>query len=343
MDIKITGEPIFLVLPSLIIENIICNERTNYIILDPSLGRYIISTRGTITRKYVQLNMDSNIRIKNKLYCILVPNYGTTQIIDIQDDNIIAELLSVDDPISTYHRSIKHPMMLFRDKKYMFILDHHLQLIKIDKSLDQNLHIIMDKKIILWDSWRICDSGDGESYFRTEYKKLMRHYYDKSLLIDYRLEIPHCYSWPITLNNNYVFYISDQGNTIINVKTQQIFSSPTSIENCSTNIIYESLFHSNIKGITKVIYLNRLQNLKTDFDFDDISTTLLEITNYDRYISIYKINENPFKTPERDRLAQYLYEQFQKILPFGIAGIITDYCTLVKYCDYEVLMNWINS
>jgi hypothetical protein len=60
-----------------------------------------------------------------------------------------------------------------------------------------------------------------------------------------------------------------------------------------------------------------------------------------KYFHPAVINENPFKTEERDRLALWLYNQFGQLLPIPVAGIITEYCTLVKHYMYDVLMNYV--
>ena len=346
MDIKITGEPIFLVLPSIFVYRFMKIDNYNYAILDPHLGKYTINCQGIITRDNTWRYPDHNIRINGKLYYPIGSDRNTVHIFDVQDNKIITTLSSPDVNMVYYSTPIKYPIFMYKGKGYGFVLTNGMQFTKFNcKFLEPHKYITVNGRIIHCDDYRICESEDNESYFLLKDKKLIRYYWNKDIFVDYKLDIPYCSSDPILLDDSHIYYTNEESEIIINTRTRQISSRSFQLNDkfsrtCSIN---GPLFEKLTREKDKVIYIDKLSNIKSTLDFSEISTTLVEITNSIGHVSFHKINEKPFKTPERDRLAQYLYEQFQKILPFGIAGIITDYCTLVKYYDYEVLMNWIKS
>lgn len=77
-----------------------------------------------------------------------------------------------------------------------------------------------------------------------------------------------------------------------------------------------------------------------EFEPKDIGVCLAKLFEYwGGNGNILRVYENPFKTKERDRLANWLYEIIHRILPLGITGIITEYCTHVRINHNEVLVN----
>ena len=325
----------FIVLPSLILHYKDENNYICYSVLEPNLGKYTLSKSYTV-KSCDQEQVYYAISLNNIMYLTTVRNI---------DSHFVGKIYNnKSDEVITYPAGVRHLASFinwpwYEGDQKTYVMQKNLQF------SDYNAKISYNPKIIYPDKARECQffsliEIDEISYLNQSFEKQL---YLKSNNVGW-ISIISNYSFGIP--GKYVYY-----------KEVRQDSNPWKVYNLLTELHFDCNFTSNkfreiCKGfvymsndaeINGIYLLNENLNINSNLSIDDIGIRLIKI-NFpkDEYHSVKRIIENPFKTAERDRLANWLYELLEKILPLVITGLITEYCTLVKYYDYDVLMEYIN-
>ena len=367
-NVKNNSEPRFLVLPSLFIySQRYPNEK--YYALEPILGKYEVKSFEPI-----EGIIQSIVRIKNCIYLFGVRkvSVGFT-IIDSEisifaiSDNKIKFIKNVnfDQPRHMlFYRHTKWPIYfdLFDDgisKPSIRMIDENLEskyyennmqipniMISIHPSLKikncyTNLLTCIDENTCLY------FGHDGHIY-KTKYEEKKSHLYTPNVVSDILYNRRKVSNQECIRMNKEFMRISNEN--IINIHNGNEYTTDIGYINSVVSnkmwILYKpTISISDERRIFIIGDDDDIKNTKEKsiMNIDDIGFIHSEINHHINRYNCDRIIEDPFKSEERHRLAEWLYNQLEKILPIAIAGLITDYCCLVEYYDYDLLMNYFNT
>jgi hypothetical protein len=329
--------PIFLVLPSLIVQNYY--NRSEYSLLDPVMGSY---NNVYTAKKHEYSDMEGHkskfMKIDGKLYICT----DADKLLILRQQGV-KNSTPFDIGGYTINSSIEWPHHYFKDRdeiamvgdkgefvKYKAILpDYFIISDGTIKKCEEGSIIEIDSKSYLNDVFRVC-------YYDNQHNSTIKSLRDgecsKILFKQSKKNI--CYTDEET--DKYVGYA-----LITNVqtgKTVKCAFDPDGIKE-----IYENLISITGDDPTTDIYLLSDDiNLKQKMSVKDLGNMIARIKSENPF-KIYRVMENPFETVEKNKLANWLYEQINQLIPQTIINIITDYCVLVKYYDYDILMNYIKA
>ena len=373
-SVKNNSEPRFFVLPSLFI---CCRRRSDekYHILEPILGEYKIKSFDLI-----EYEIQSAIKIKNKIYLFKMeetdlgsvgPHPWHFSIFAISNDKInLVKKTIFDQPRCILSwKYTKWPIYYcpadnIASKSSIHILDENLEF-KYYGNIIENPNIIIstypsprinnyrpnlltyvdeNTYLYLHDTRRIykAEYEESESYLYFPKKLSSR----KSDLFYYNHEEMGS-SECVRINKNFMYI--GRGNIIDIYRGDEYITDFHLHRKCIISnkiwILGESYRDDEDKSRIFIIRDDDdIKNTKekSTMNINDIGFIHSEINCSLDHYRCDRIIEDPFKSEERHRLAEWLYNQLGQILPLTIIGLITDFCCLVEYYDYDLLMNYLN-
>ena len=340
LDIK-TEIPRFIVLPSIVVS---CTNESDYknianLVLEPIYGQYNVKFNAWLNNSVHEIYYRSII-LNNIIYHI------TTQYIPELTYPLGFRIYSINSnkfvefefpPESSDGEVIGWPH--YENEGKLIVLNDKLELVKYDVTLPKK-YLISDKRIKLCLEDPLVEI-DEYSYLDKSFKRHYHHEKSKIPEIFYHPKL-HIYNL-FEISRKYVCFGDGYDNylCILDLHTKMISTLKTwfhHFQQICEDLIADMGFKTiDIHLLDENAKINN--SVKT---LDNIGFCLLKM-KFDDGIAkrVTRVIENPFKTAERDRLANWLYESLEKILPLTITGLITEYCTLVRYYDYDVLMNHI--
>lgn len=346
---------IFVVLPTFIINGIkFGTDMCDYHTIEPRFGKYVAERNIQCKRlpmEYLHCvislsnspdmnTCDSSIGMS--LYYVYsevsFTINGCKRFSRVRDENgkLVVELVPLSWMSGQYWTDMEWPFTTDNNKMHM--LDDKLCPRTIDNVpsdiyrmiVDSTLKGCLEMPLIDIDGQRYLDCNKKKQFYKTE---------GKGISTDSRI-------FRFGISRKYMYYgdANEENNIrIVNLQTDEDFEC--NFKCIGLYEVVEGLILISPDGENYYLYLLDEDILPhPTINLEDIGTLLAEFSLRNiRNKHINRIIENPFKTKERDRLANWLYETISKQLPLTITGIITEYCTLVKYYDYDVLINYLQS
>jgi hypothetical protein len=345
------SNPVFLVLPSVVVFD--DPDNAQYCIMEPVLGKYEKSTSGIVSTGA------GNVAKINDKIMLVTSGKQYWELQDLYNHSPVIRIPAPSDYLISYN-FIEWPIYKIGNRKCSYIFDMDMTFKRVD--LDIPLNSIITSGIIHDPGTLdvLCELNEGESFLYKSRDAVYKGYFDKSRhskLIKYDqlsddpwndLRAAH------KIKNNLI-WVETIGNGLITNWIADLKANKVLQIRCGSfsfyNIIYDDLcmlYRSNSESNQLMLCLFLVnddldissEKWDEDIDLMEIGNIIIDLPTQ---AFAKRVIENPFKTKERDCLASWLHSQFGQLLPLPIAGIITEYCTLVKYWDYDVLMKHIES
>lgn len=354
-----SAEPRFLVLPSIFIYNRYQQDIAKTIILEPILGKYHMKLCEPINGQ-----IHNVVNIRNKIYLFgkksHSENVDEINIFTILDDEINFVKKNILDRVHYMldNEKIQWPIyydVAYSDKCLTYMIDDHLESKQFVKNINPLSLTVSEKKIKLCNVLNfITCTGENNCVYSYRKKIYKSKYVEKNNYIqipetdickETNLLLSSSISGIKKLNKDFIYISSD--NTIVNIHTKKEYNTDISYVNdiiCSKIWVLEKCLRGMIHWEIFIIGDDDDFNNAKGMNINDIGYISFTLnSNHARDIHIFKrIVEDPFKSEERNRLAEWLYNQLGQILPVTITGLITDYCCLVEYYDYNLLIDYLN-
>ena len=357
---QITGSR-FLILPSIFIYDQYYKTNTKSIILEPILGEYHQKIYEPIDRM-----IHNVVSIKNKIYLfgsnsLLEDNlFNEIDIFSLCGDNIklVKKLSLCGSYFMLQNDRIQWPIYYdhaYDDKCLIYMIDSSLETLQFAQGINPLFLKVLNKEINMCNRLELIHCTDKNTCIYSYCKRIYESSYvkknnyieiasleDSDLL--YANPKYNIYPVPKKLNKDFIVY-SD--GSVVNIHDGK---------SCKTDIVNFRYIISD-----KIWILDDYSDGKVNFtlfiigDDDDFDKAEKISINNIGFIPIKIINEkcqknyvfkriveDSFKSEERHRLAEWLYNQLGQMLPIVITGLITDFCSTIEYYDYDLLMNFLS-
>lgn len=357
LSIENITEPKFLVLPSIFIHNIYVYAKGEFYILEPIMGKYTVRTLEMMPTADAPVI----IKIKNKMYLITRPDFQLSELkIFVISNNEIKHVKTI--KIGNFYPAITHKQIKWPIYSNTPVNDSKETLCMIDENLElkfritnntQTSKITIDANAVKTSPINLISCIGNNSCL---YSKNNMIYMSEYKLRDHCDIVEYTYSRQFfdlnTLHEPINFGICRKVNeyfTLINGKY-------------IVNIYGEKGYLTDIRQVDSIISnktwildqdCQKLLFIMDDINNFDVNNTNMSINDMGFIHSVInypegnyinnRISEDPFKSEERDRLTEWLYNQLEKILPIAITGIITNYCCLVEYYEYDILTKYFDT
>lgn len=343
----LTDNPVFLVLPTLIV----LNEK-NYIILEPIVGKYTIQEVGENEMYHFQLVQ----RISGKLVFIDHSlQSGNMTIHEIQGKSITPTKIRICESILT---NLLFPSIVCADEHPVTFLNNNLEVITSNIKTPKSFIVANNTIVECKNAIPSCELVYGSTFMSIGHGpvRLYEHdlgfcgkpytdlknvnlKYTSEKLFDQVLALHHL----MRINERQITgkYAENYYMIDFDLQEEVLFKDVTNIQQLCDGlwtVEFESVCYLYLVG-EKILPISQNESKYISCQNIGLNLARLFMDEQGSY-RVHRVHENPFKTKERDRLANWLYETLEKILPLAITGIITEYCTLVRYYDYDVLMNY---